>query len=150
VKVWLTFRRSDLLRSINNADSVAVSAALRVSGGSGQHGVEGSLKWDALGDPYSSGKTLVLCFATELDARAWAEALAFVNVQALKTTKPRKLKLQEKVVPLVRERVERSGSFDERGLDDRSFDGRGSIDGRSFDRCGVTLSFPILVPLLTT
>jgi hypothetical protein len=49
--------------------------------------------WDALGDPYGgNAKVVVLCFPTELEARNWAEALATVNVSALKTTRPRRLK----------------------------------------------------------
>ena len=131
-QVWLTCRRSDLLKDINDAASAAAAASARNRGGTGlvlknsaagdNEGGEGddddgleksflspvaggvggqgggvyapiTVGWDSLGDPYGgNAKVVVLCFPSELEAVTWAEALATVNVSALKTTRPRRLK----------------------------------------------------------
>jgi len=116
-QVWLSFKRTELVKDINDATSAQASASSRHRGGTGlvvsptdgvgSGGLYGTslesdttgrggvvkVGWDGLGDPYGgNAKTVVLCFPSEPEARHWAEALGSINVSSLKSTRPRRLK----------------------------------------------------------
>jgi len=114
-QVWLSFKRTELVKDINEATAAQASASSRHRGGTGLvvsptdgvgsgglYGTEsdttgsgGVVKvgWDGLGDPYGgNAKTVVLCFPSEPEARHWAEDLGSINVNSLKSTRPRRLK----------------------------------------------------------